>query len=355
MSERVHFHENQSATFAENLYLEIKKRITTPVIQKLYDEFVQNGTYQALIEILNFLPPFCLPPIFHTLTTHVTKEKPVFVYGIVKEFSGEIEKRKRFIAASTDFIWCLSLMIDDIVDKDTQRAGRETAWVIFGREKTYQAAQIAYQILQNLTETRISSQAKNLLVECVEEGLSSLSDPQIRSLPTATEEALIENITRRARFHCEYPLRVLSPTLTVDERLALAIEGLHFVNLGGQILNDLKDLVISDLYGRPPLSDIKGGIVTIPLLRVYRNSTEEEKALLEYCLGQPTLVDQNIGPIIDIVALRLPKEDTYALVGKYYQRFLDLMGQVISPDYFPFCSAWVDYKLDQAHRLLFSR
>jgi len=334
----------------ENLEILTRERIFTPIIGEFYSQFIRNRTNQTLVEILSQVPAKYHPPILHTLTTHVTKEKPIFVYGIGKTFADEDENKVRFVAASTDLLWCLSLIVDDIVDEDTQRANRETTWVIYGKEESHKAAQVTYEALQDLTEKTLSPQMRMLLTECVQDGIQSLNEPLIRRLGTSIGD-ILANIDRRARFHCEYPIKTLLPSRTT-EIASLAIEGLLSVNRAGQILNDTKDLIPSEIYGRGVFSDLKSGTATTPLIALYQETTREEQQLLEHCFGNPSLVTKNINTLDKTITLRLPRERIHSLVLTNYEKFLDLMKTTISPDYFPFCQKWVDYKLKQANQLL---
>lgn len=190
-----------------NLEFLTRERIFTPIVGELYNEFVRNGTSQALIEILSEIPAGYHPPVLYTLTTHVTKEKPIFVYGVGDCYLTNKDK-VRFIAASTDLLWCLSLIIDDIVDEDTQRANRETSWYIYGKEESYKSAGAVFKNLQDLTESTLSQKTKGLLLECVEDGVKSLEDPVVRRLDSDIG-SITDNINHRARFHCEYPIKAL--------------------------------------------------------------------------------------------------------------------------------------------------
>jgi len=337
----------------EHLKNAIPERIWHPVIRGFYEEFVRNGTYTTLEEILAQIPPESLPPILYTLTTHVTMEKPIFVYGIGVNFTPE--DRVKFVAASTHLLWCLSLIVDDILDKDTQRANRATAWLVFGKEKTYSDALAAYNTLQRLTGERLSPQTSTILVQCVERSLRSLTDTSIRNLDTSIEN-ILRNIDDRARFHCEYPLLALSPySSETTEEIKRAINALFCVNRAGQILNDVKDLVPSGLYGREGFSDLRSGTATVPLIMLYQALSPEEKNLFTISFGNTSLISNNNPQIREIISQRLPQTQIYSLAEEFYTTFLSLIKGTISPNYFPFCQSWVDYKLEQANKLLFSK
>ncbi len=333
-----------------NLDVITRERIFEPTIRNLYTEFVRNGTYQKLLEIINHIPPEHHPPILYTLTTHVTKEKPVFIYGIGTGNSAD-EDTTRFVAASTDLLWCLSLMVDDIIDKDYMRANRKTTWNLYGQEETYRSAQVAFGIIQDLMAEILSPTAAQLLVETVNDSLKSLEDPVLRSMDSNVDD-IIHNIDRRARFHCEYPIRALFAGNEKEEIISIVTDGLFCVNRAGQILNDVKDLVPSTVYGREPFTDIRSGTTTIPLVMLQNVSTSEEKQILRECFNCPTLTPKQVSWLRDFVTRKLPREQIYSLVSQNYKQFLETMEKVVPSQYLVLCQGWVDYKLTQTNKLL---
>ena len=224
----------------DNLAILIRERIFTPVIEEFYNEFINNGTHQYLAEILSQIPAEYHPPVLHTLATHVTKEKPVFIYGIGIGNSVDV-KRTRFVAASVDLLWCLSLMVDDIIDGDRLRANKKTAWSVYGKKETYKSAEIAFEVLQEITAETLSPSIRTLLVEAVEDSLKSLEVSAVRNMDASVDD-ILRNIDRRARFHCEYPIKALFAGRENEETTFLAMEALFCANRAGQILNDIKIL-----------------------------------------------------------------------------------------------------------------
>ncbi len=334
----------------DNLPVLTRERIFTPIIDELYHEFIENGTNQALVSILKQIPTEYHPPILHTLTTHVTKEKPVFIYSIGIENSVDTNIA-RFVAASTDLLWCLSLMIDDIIDEDDFRANKKTAWSIYGKQETYTSVNVALKTLQNLTAEILSPQINQLLIETVEDGLQSLKDPSIKDMDSNIDD-ILRNIDRRARFHCEYPTKALF-TNGEDEMVSIASEGLFCLNRAGQILNDLKDIIPSQIYGRELFADIRSGTVTIPLIMLREVSTIEEGKILRECFNCPSLTTEQATWLQDFIATKLPREQIYTLVIENYRQFLETMRRIVTSEYFVLCQNWVNYKLNQANKLLF--
>lgn len=212
----------------DNLDILTQKQIFNPTIGKFYAEFLRNEINKALEEILNQIPTEHHPPILHTLTTHVTKEKPVFIYGIGVGNSVD-PSVIRFVATSTDLLWCLSLMVDDIIDENDLRANKITAWKIYGQKETYSSADVTLRTFQDLTIEKLSPQTNQLLIETVDDGLKSLKDPAIKNMDSNIED-ILDNIDRRARFHCEYPIRALLTDNRQEEMISIATDALFCVN-----------------------------------------------------------------------------------------------------------------------------
>lgn len=331
-----------------NLDIFVRERIHIPIVDELYTEFVNNGTNQVLVKILNQIPPEYHPPILHTLATHVTKEKPVFIYSIGHDVDAN---RARFVAASTDLLWCLSLMVDDIIDNDDFRANRRTAWRIYGQQETYRSAEVAFRTLQHLTTQILSPEAEQLLVETVEDGLRSLRDPVVKNMDSGVDD-ILSNIDRRARFHCEYPVKALFTNTGNEELIQAATNALFCVNRAGQILNDVKDLVLSEIYGRLPYTDIHSGTVTVPLIMLQKVSTTDEKQKLRECFNSPSLTSEQMNWLQGFIVRKLPKQQIHNLISENYRIFLETMSQIVASEYFVLCQGWVDYKIGQANKLL---
>lgn len=328
---------------------EVKARIKIPTITHLYQKFTTDGLEQVSWEIINSVPEAGRRPLLYTLITHVTKEKPVFIYAIGK--SSDRAKAK-FVAASTDLLWALSLMMDDVVDDDIQRAGKDTAWVVYGRKQVEDNIKVILKKLVFIQAQKISPRAAVFLQECVDDGIKSLFAPQIHSLDSK-EEDILKNIDQRARFHCEYPMRaIFEESEGPEKQLRLGAEALFASNRAGQILNDVKDLVASNLYGRPLFSDIMRGTITVPLRMMVDTVKSADNKLLEGAFGKEKMDPKTLSDLENLFLANLPKMKIRQKVSSTYERFTDLMRLITGEDDFNICQEWAQYKLSQADRLL---
>ena len=123
--------------------------------------------------------------------------------------------------------------------------------------------------------------------------------------------------------------------------------------MAGQILNDVKDLVSTNLYGRKSFSDIRGGIMTIPLVMLYKGLNEEQKRYFCSIFGHRDLTNNELENFHEIVYTKLPRFEIFERVRTGYSHFLELMGRIDSIDGLNLSERWVSYKMAQAQELLF--
>lgn len=328
----------------------VKARIQTPAIADIYQKFEEYGLEKVSWGIVGNIPQDERRPLLYTLATHVTKEKPIFIYAIGKHLN---PAKSHFVAASVDLLWALSLMMDDVVDNDVQRADKDTAWIVYGREHIESSLRVILNTLVQAQAKEISPRAATFLQECVDDGMKSLFAPQIHSLDS-TEEDILRNVDQRARFHCEYPMRAIFEcgSKRSEQQSRLGADALFACNRAGQILNDVKDLTPSNLYGRSLFRDIAGGTITIPLKMMISTIKGEDEKFLKAVFGKGNLDPRTLSDLEDLILTNLPRHRIHQKVSSVYERFIDIMRLVTDSDDFDICEQWVQYKLSQADKLL---
>ncbi len=329
----------------------VSRRLRAPIVKQLFENFEREGLYEVSWEIINTIPKFERKLLLHTLSAHVTKEKPVFIHAIGKH-SSKGEENSKFVAASTDLIWALSLMLDDVIDNDNYRAGEKAAWVVYGSSQVKGGVWKMVELIAKQQADRISPETPQLLRDCIDDGMKSILDPAIHSLELPVV-AIIQNVDRRARFHCEYPMRaIFQGDSTHQERGTVGIRALYASNLAGQILNDVKDLVRSDIYGRPIFSDIVAGTTTIPLRIMFESMGNTNRKFLMEIFGRKDLDVKTAKELEKIVLADIPRSQIHQLIFDTYKQFIDKMRLIIEADDLEVCNEWVKYKMAQADRLL---
>lgn len=345
--------ELEAPLVLERLDVLIKERIFDRTIASFYDEFKKRGLLQQEIDLLSKMPPELLPPIQDTLITHVTKEKPIFVYALGSACQPDSEKT-RMIASVIDLVWAASLMIDDIFDQDTHRADRKAGWVMYGSELVVKSCDALLKVIYRQLSQDYSFATACCLEECIKDGLTSLQAPEIGTFSTDIDK-IKANIKQRARFHCEFPMFSVESCFPTKQNICQSgAQALFSVNFAGQILNDVKDLVTpTNKNSRVRFSDLRGGIVTLPLLLLAETiPSRADREFFRSKLGCKFLLEDEEIWVSKMVKDYLPTKRIYEIIVGDYTNFLQTMKTILKEPDYAFCCLWVDYKLKQAQTLL---
>lgn len=337
----------------QELDQKIGERISVPIVKSTYYEWVRRGMLTESQNFLNQLPDKVRAPIEHGFITHVHKEKGLFVHLIGEEI-GCPDATVNALAMSADMLWCLSLIIDDIEDGDTTRGGLESSWKKFGISETEAAAHYGLKsLLEHLVLTTESPLIARSCMAYVSTGLVSIKEHNQMDLNTPLGE-ITRNYERRCDFHGTFPLAFMAYQ-TNDNRSQIiinqAIGGLRLFNQGGQLINDLKDFVNGDLYGRS-FSDIRRAVPTIPLKMMYDQLSSQEKSAFMDMFGKETLtaVDRNqLSQIVDSSRI-VPR--VLARIEDCYTESLALFTNCLDKNRSFWFTQWASYKLDHIRKIL---
>lgn len=331
--------------------LKTRERLREPVIKDLYESYVSNRILLTLGEILNRIAPDYRLPILHTLTTHVTKEKPLFIYSIGRSF-GVADCDSQLLAASVDLLWTLALIFDDIEDRDIKRAGIDTAWVVYGREKSYKAANFGLQAVLESLSDHFGCETAQLCKSYVDSGVESLRAHSSLTLDSSIIRNIVANYIKRADFHTTFPVEALFSISGGSGDKDRAINALRQVNLAGQILNDIKDFLPEYRWVRPGFSDIRNGLVTVPIKFLWDSMEEEERRIFLEIFGKGKMNDWEQ----DFIQKSLEKSRTFGLLKKivadiYHSSWVNFQQVVSQESFRNWFKMWVEYKLDQVNKL----
>ncbi len=328
----------------------IEDRLRDPTITYLYNEYRDRGIDEHTLEILASIPPELRGPVLHTFRAHVTKEKALFAYALAMTFL-ESEYQSRSLAASVDFLWLLSLIYDDILDVDERRSGLASAWVTFGQDATKAAAKAGFEsILAKLTRdfgTAVSDLCKGL----VSDSLKSIADHKAITLQT-TRAKILENYAIRSSFHDKLTVLVVFGQDSENPKMELALEGVRAVNLAGQVLNDLKDFGSESWFGRDSFSDVRSGLVTLPVEILWGCLSNKEQGRFLAVFGRGQIPEGEARFISHSIQKYKVCEKTVQESLSWYEVFIDRVSQIIDPSYLSYFRLWYEYKTNQAQVLL---
>lgn len=328
----------------------VEDRLRDSTVTYLYNEYRDRGIDEHTLEILASIPSELRGPVLHTFRAHVTKEKALFAYALAMTFL-ESEYQAQSLAASVDLLWLLSLIYDDILDVDERRSGLASAWAAFGQDITKAAARAGFESILVKLVRDFGTAVSDLCKDLVSDSLRSIADHKALRLQ-ATRAEILENYALRSSFHDRFTVLVVFGPDSENPKMKLALEGIRAVNLAGQVLNDLKDFGSESWFGRDSFSDVRSGLVTLPveILWEYLSNKERERFLTVFGRGQISEND------VRFISRSIQKYKVCEKVAQealsWYEVFIDRMVRVITPLYLSYFKLWYEYKINQAQVLL---
>ncbi|RJP46541.1 MAG: hypothetical protein C4584_01525 [Armatimonadetes bacterium] len=331
----------------------LEVRIHEPIVWNIYSEWKTRGLLDETVSVISNIPEELREPVIYSYITHVHKEKGLFIDLIGEEVGVSLPQRTS-IAASADFLWALSLMIDDLEDGDLTRNHQESCWVKYGSERTIEAAKKGlFASVKRLLSVTGNPLIGKLCLAYVNLGMDSLRWHRQMDLRTS-QGIIIRNYEQRCDFHGTFPLIALTEVDCVErehERVNLSMIGLRNLNRAGQLINDLKDIVNGDLYNRS-FSDIRNGVVTIPLVELYYLLSKEDAERLQMMFGKRNLSAQHQQELFAMIEESGIKYRVWKRIEDSYASALSHLSSSLSEARLLWFSQWIEYKRQNAMRQL---
>lgn len=324
-----------------------RERLHHPVVALLYEAYSSLGILSHLSYLVSLIPKAYREPITYTFGSHVTKEKPILVYTITPEIP-EKESAFKTLAASVDLVWCLSLIYDDIFDKDQERAGKTATWIQFGEEFSLKAIQYGLNAVTTGLREYFGDKA-NRLQDYIQRGIYALQEHPHLSF-NSSPEMIISNYLQKADFHTAFPVELLFHDEKSPQKKA-ALDAITYVNLAGQILNDLKDMSPIYAWVRTGFSDIRNGLVTLPVKVLWEGLDNSQKEKFMSLFGQGSLTDLERQFLLGLINSTRVMPKCAEIAREYYQASRTGFQQVGRKDLLYYSFRWIDYKLDQLNEL----
>ena len=191
------------------------------------------------------------------------------------------------LAAVVEFIHTATLLHDDVVDASELRRGKKTANNVFGNEASVLVGDFLYSRsfqmmvrVQSMRVMEILADATNTIAEGEVMQLLNVHDADL------TEEDYQEVIRCKTAklFESAAELGAVLAGRDKDEQKAMADYGMH-LGIAFQLIDDALDYsATSEELGKNIGDDLAEGKMTLPLIHVMRNGSEEEAALVRHAV-----------------------------------------------------------------------
>lgn len=323
-----------------------EERLTVTVVRDLYGIYKETGCLSTLAGLVAKMPDLHRAPLIHTLGSHVTKEKPVFVFAVSKSM-GIDQAKTQVLSASIDMLWALSLILDDIIDNDTVRAGKESAWVKFGKGEAHSCVNMGLQAVKEGILQHFGEGGWIIMDDYIDRAMKSVRQHPLLTFETNPDQLRVNYIDRND-FYCAAPVKIMSLIHQTPNEY-IAIDALQNVTIAGQILNDLKDMWPKFGHIRPNFSDFRNRLVTIPIQQMYALLDDPQREMLKRLWGDGSTTEDTLTTLMALIsASETKKRVVESIKNTYSESIVEFESIVTDHAFRSIFRQWVNYKLHQS-------
>ncbi|MCI0338876.1 MAG: polyprenyl synthetase family protein [Acidobacteria bacterium] len=248
--------------------------------------------------------------------------RPALLILSAKIFSEEIDQSIIGMATVMEFLHTATLVHDDIIDGAEMRRGRQAVSTQWGNNTAVLMGDWLY-----MTAYERALQQRNLdILDALTETTRKMTEGELIQLTLIgnmrlTEEQHLEIVSRKTGYLFSASCRVGAIMRGADEeqRQALADYGLN-LGIAFQLVDDLLDFTSdSTKLGKPVLSDLREGKVTLPLIRLLKNHPDcapTVRAAMEESPGETKRAEEVLALLAEYGELERARDEAYLYAAR---------------------------------------
>jgi octaprenyl-diphosphate synthase len=253
------------------------QQISTPIAPHI-EAFKE--AYQAALQSNNALLEQMVAHVNQSLGKQM---RPMLVL-LCAQLCGGITPATIHAAVSVELLHVASLIHDDVVDESDQRRGKPSLWARFQSKAAvlggdfYLSAALSEAVKSN--QLAIVEGIANMGKRLVDGELLQLSGSKNAIYNQAYYFKVIEAKTAELFKTCAQLGALSSPNCS-EQLVEKAIEMGNAIGICFQLKDDVFDYQQGEHIGKPVGNDVQEGKITLPLLYVYEQASESEKATIK--------------------------------------------------------------------------
>jgi octaprenyl-diphosphate synthase len=248
--------------------------------------------------------------------------RPALLILSAKIFGEDVDAAVIQMATVMEFLHTATLVHDDVIDGAEMRRGCQAVSTEWGNET---AVLMGDWLYMSAFETAL--QQRNLaILDALTDATRKMTEGELVQLALIgnmriTEEQHLEIVTRKTGYLFSASCRVggILRGANEEERRALADYGLC-LGIAFQLVDDLLDFTSdSTKLGKPVLSDLREGKVTLPLIRLLRKQPQFAslvRAAMEEPAGETRLAKQVLASLGEYGELDHAREEAYSYAAR---------------------------------------
>jgi octaprenyl-diphosphate synthase len=301
-------HEAAAASPAERLL-----ELVAPKLQDVEDELRRN--FRSQIQTIHDVGE-------HILAGGGKRLRPALLLIVSKMLRYE-GKRDVVYGAVIEFIHTATLVHDDIIDEAAIRRGRTSINYRWGNHLTVLVGDYLYTHSMNLALAEgnldVLRLLSNVTIRMIEGEILGL---ETNGRADLSIDDYFEIVGRKTAGLFGACCRIPGYLVDIPEASSQALFDYGY-NLGVcfQLIDDLLDFTSSaEVLGKPALSDLKEGKVTLPLLLALPRATQSERDAIAHVAATKSFDGMNPAQIIEIVEKYDTLDETRAIARDYANR-----------------------------------
>lgn len=224
------------------------------------------------------------------------------------------------IAAVCEFVHTASLLHDDVVDSSSLRRNKPTANSIWGD----QASVLVGDLIYSTASEMMAATGSLDIVKGFARAIRLMSEGELLQLEASFQANVRQEQYNRV-VYCKTAelIAMACRSAAVLANAGKAAENALYdfgKNLGiaFQLIDDALDYVGNrELFGKPTLSDLKEGKVTLPVIMLFEKASEAEVATINKIVVQSLISDEDVAYVSQLVAKYETDEATIQLANSY--------------------------------------
>lgn len=286
-------------------------------------------------------------PLLQEIVAHVTKSsgkmmRPILVLLSAK-ISGGITEKSIKSAVALELLHVASLIHDDVVDNSAERRGLPSVMAEFKNKAAvlggdfFLSTALCEAVSTNTVDVvgTIATLGRTL----IDGELLQLSESRNHSFKVENYYSIIKSKTA-ALFSASARLGALSVENTDSENIERLTRLGENIGICFQIKDDIFDFEPNNKTGKPFGNDIQEGKITLPLLYVYNNSTDEEKKNIEECI-----LSNNVAELVRLVNEKGGIDYANTQLNKYYNEAINILNYFPASEVKESLALYIDYLL----------
>lgn len=251
--------------------------------------------------------------------------RPALLILAAKVFGEEVGAPVIRLAAVMEFLHTATLVHDDIIDGAGMRRGQPSVSARWGNDT---AVLMGDWLYMSAYETALRERDLEIL-DTLTEATRKMTEGELIQLTLLdnmliTEEQHLDIASRKTGYLFSASCRVgaVLRGATAEEREAMAAYGLN-LGIAFQLIDDLLDFTAdATKLGKPVLSDLREGKVTLPLIRLLRNHPECAPLVREAMkepAGETRLAERVLAQLAEYGELEMARAEAHAYVRRAQQ------------------------------------